>query len=117
MGSGVEFLDEFLQLGGIDVANCPEFEALCVPTSNVESLHFVDLRALMFRRRFLRDEEIDHMHPTPVDDGSDRLAVEIVEPPTDQPEALGCQVDDGRCDVNFAVEPRFLCAGRSSARR
>ena len=44
MGSGVEFLDEFLQLGGIDVANCPEFEALCVPTSNVESLYFVDLR-------------------------------------------------------------------------
>src|SRR6185295_19888085 len=38
MGSGVEFLDEFLQLGGIDVANCPEFEALCVPMSNVESL-------------------------------------------------------------------------------
>ena len=76
MESGLEFLDEFLQLGGVDVANRPE--ALCVPTSNVESLHFVDLRALRSRRRCLRDEEIDHMHPAPVDDGSDRLAVKIV---------------------------------------
>ena len=42
MESGLEFLDEFLQLGGVDVANRPE--ALCVPTSNVESLHFVASR-------------------------------------------------------------------------
>ena len=60
METDLEFLDEFLQLGGIDVANCPEFEALCVPTSNVESLRFVDLGALRFGRCSLRDEEIDH---------------------------------------------------------
>ena len=42
-----------------------------------------------------------------IDDRGDGLAVDIVEPSADQPEALGCQVDDRRRDVELAVEPWF----------
>src|SRR3954469_9190624 len=90
---------EFLQLLGIDVADGPEFEAIRVPAPDVESLDLLDLRAAAFRGRGRRDEEIDHMGPASIDDGGDRTAVYVDEPPADQPEALRGQVDDRRRDL------------------
>jgi hypothetical protein len=55
----------------------------------------------------LRDEEIDHMRTAAIDDRSDGLAVNIVEPPAEQREALRRQVHDRRCDIELAVEPWF----------
>jgi hypothetical protein len=51
-------------------------------------------------RVFRSDEEIDHMLSAPIDDRSDRSPVDIVEPATDQPEALCGEVHDGGCDVD-----------------
>ena len=80
MESGVEFVDEFLQLLCIDVADGKEFETPCGPAPNVEPLHRL-IRPTMFRPSSLRDEEIDHMRSAPIDDRSDGSPVNIVEPP------------------------------------
>ena len=106
MESGVVFLDEFLQLLCIDVADGKEFQTLCGPAPNVESLHRL-IRPMMFRARTLRDEEIDHMRSAPIDDRSDGSPANIVEPPTDQPEALRRQIHDRRRDIDLAAEPWF----------
>ena len=71
MESGVEFLDEFLQLFGIDVADGREFETLRGPAPNVESLYRLILRTMI--RVFRCDEEIDHMLSAPIDDRSTAL--------------------------------------------
>ena len=80
MERGVEFLDEFLQLLWIDVADGKEFETLRGPAPDVEPLHRVELRPVLFRARCLRDEEIDHMLPASIDNRGDGLAVDIFEP-------------------------------------
>src|SRR5947207_12804978 len=58
--SGVEFLDEFLQLLSIDVADGKKFETLSGPAPNVESLLRL-IWPMVFRACTLRDEEIDYM--------------------------------------------------------
>src|SRR6266496_3999476 len=105
MECGLEFLDEFLQLFRIDVADSKEFETLRTPAPDVETLHRVELRPVTFGGSSLRDEEIDHMRTAPINDRSDGLAVDVVEPPTEQREALRCQVHDRRCNVHLAIEP------------
>src|SRR3954470_9408847 len=107
MPARLELRAEFLQLLGIDVADGPEFEAIRVPAPDVESLDFLDLGTAAFRGRVRRDEEIDHMGPAPIDDGGDGPAVDVVQTPADQTEALGSQVDDRRRDVELAGEPWF----------
>src|SRR6266436_753246 len=48
MERGVEFLDEFLQLFTVDIADCEELETLRSPASNVVSLHCLQLRCVTF---------------------------------------------------------------------
>src|SRR2546429_7606509 len=79
----IEFLDEFLQLFRIDVADGKELETLCTPASDVKSLHRLEPRPVTFGGGSLRDEEIDHMRAAAIDDRSDGLTVNIVEPPTE----------------------------------
>src|SRR5580704_12177327 len=43
----------------------------------------------------------------PVDDGGNRPAVEIVEPPADQGETLRGEIDHRRREIELAVEPRL----------
>src|SRR5260221_7078455 len=107
MQRGLEFIDEFLQLFRIDVADGKELETLCTPAFDVEALHRLELRPVTFGGSSLRDEEIDHMHAAPIDDRRDGLPVDVVEPPAEQREALRRQVDDWRCDIDLAVEPWF----------
>jgi hypothetical protein len=107
MERGLEFLDEFLQLFRIDVADGKELETLCTPALDVETLHGLGSRPVTFGGTSLRDEEIDHMRAAPIDDRRDGLAVDVVEPSAEQREALRRQVHDGRCDIDLAVEPWF----------
>src|SRR6266581_3127450 len=93
MERGLEFVDEFLQLFRIDVADSKEFETLRTPAPDVETLHRVELRPVTFGGSSLRDGEIDHMRAAPIDDRRDGLAVDVVEPPAEQREALRRQVD------------------------
>jgi hypothetical protein len=48
MERGVEFLDEFLQLFTVDIADSKELETLRSPASNVVSLHCLQLRRVTF---------------------------------------------------------------------
>src|SRR6266699_2038311 len=107
MERSLKFVDEFLQLFRIEVADGKELETLCTPASDVESLHRLKLCRVTFGGGFLRDEEIDHMRAAPIDDRSNGLAVKIVEPPAEKREALRRQVHDRRCDIELAVEPWF----------
>src|SRR6266516_8200718 len=107
MERGFEFLDEFPQLFRIDVADGKELETLRTPALDVESLHRLELCPVTFGANSLRDEEIDYMCAASVDDRSDGLAINIIEPPAEQREALCRQVHDRRCDIDLAVEPWF----------
>src|SRR6266568_4565180 len=84
-GRGLEFILEFLQFAGVDVADSPEIEALLRPELDVESLHGPELRAVP-EARTLRDEEIDHVVAPAVHDGRDRPPIDIVEPAADERE-------------------------------
>src|ERR1700747_2068155 len=104
MKRGVEFLDEFLQLFIVDIADSKELETLRSPASNVVSLQ---LRRVTFGGGSLRNEEIDHVFAASIDNRGDGLAVVIVEPSAEQREALGCQIHDRRRYIELAVEPWF----------
>src|SRR6516225_6931172 len=80
MERGVEFLDEFLQLFTVDIADSEELETLRSPASNVVSLHCLQLRRVTFGGGSLRNEEIDHVLAASIDNRGDGLAVDIVEP-------------------------------------
>jgi hypothetical protein len=80
MERGFEFLDEFPQLCCIEVADRKELETPRGPALDVESLHGLELRFASFRGSSLRDEEIDHMSASPIDDRSHDLAVDVVCP-------------------------------------
>src|SRR5262249_32497552 len=107
METGLEFLDELIQLFCVDVANCKEFETPRPPALDVEPLHRFELRPVICRGCLLYNKEIDHMGPAPVDDRSNGSTVDIVEPAANQREALRRQVHDRRCDVDLAIEPWF----------
>ena len=94
--SSFEYLDEVPQLIGADVADRDERETPRTPVLDVEPLHRCALRRALRRGRSLRDEEIDHVRATSVDNRGDGLAVNIVKPPADQREPLGRQVDHRR---------------------
>src|SRR5882757_6678829 len=78
--SSFECLDEVPQLIGADVADREERETPRTPVLDVEPLHRRAFRALRGGRS-LRDEEIDHVRATSVDDRGDGPAVDIVKPP------------------------------------
>ncbi len=84
MERGVEFLDEFLQLFTVDIADSEELETLRSPASNVVSLHRLQLRRVTFGGGSLRNEEIDHVLAASIDNRGDGLAVDIVEPSAEQ---------------------------------
>src|SRR5437016_9299075 len=103
----LKFIHEFLKLFRIDVADGKELETLRTPAADVKSRHRLGLCPVTFGASYLRDEEIDHMRAASVDDRSDSLAVDVVEPAAEQREALRRQVHDRRCDIDLAVEPWF----------
>src|SRR5260370_10152261 len=107
MERGVEFLDEFLQLFTVDIADSEELETLCSPASNVVSLHCLQLRRVTFGGGSLRNEEIDHVLAASIDNRGDGLAVDIFEPSAEQHEALPLQIHDRRRYIELAVEPWF----------
>ena len=67
MEQGVEFIDEFLQLFTVDIADSEELETLRSPASNVVSLHCLQLRRVTFGDGSLRNEEIDHVPAASID--------------------------------------------------
>src|SRR6266516_3474334 len=107
MERGVEFLDEFLQLFTVDIADSKELETLRSPASNVVPPDRLQLRPVTFGGSSLRNEEIDHVSAASIDNRGDGLAVDIIEPSAEQREALRCQIHDWWCDIDLAVEPRF----------
>src|SRR5438445_12775955 len=82
MERGLEFLDEFLQLFRIDVADGKELETLCTPASDVKSVHRLEPRPVTFGGGSLRDEEIDHMRAAAIDDRSYGRTANVRDPPT-----------------------------------
>src|SRR5262249_54365615 len=107
MECGVEFLDEFLQLFIVDIADSKELETLRSPASNVVPLHCLQLRLVTFGGSSLRNEEIDHVLAASIDDRGDDLALNIVEPSAKQHKAFCRQVHDRRRYIDLAVEPWF----------
>jgi hypothetical protein len=63
MERGLEFLDEFLQLFRIDVADGKELETLCTPALDVETLHRLGPRPVTFGGTSLRDEDFTVVGP------------------------------------------------------
>src|SRR4029450_5687946 len=106
-GERFEFVDEIMQLISIEVADREEIKTLCTPALDVKSLHRLELSVVICRPRPLCNKEIDHMRSPSIDDRSDVFAVDIVEPPTDEREALSRQVDNRRRDGDLAVKPWF----------
>src|SRR6267142_3717222 len=76
--SSFECPDEVPQLIGADVADREERETPRTPVLDVEPLHRRAFRRALRGGRSLRDEEIDYVHATSVDDRGDGLAVDIV---------------------------------------
>src|SRR5260221_11943709 len=103
----VEFLDEFLQLFTVDIADSEELETLRSPASNVVSLHCLQLRRVTFGGGSLRNEEIDHVLAASIDNRGDGLAVDIVDPSAEQHEALRCRIHDRRHYIELSFEPWF----------
>src|ERR1700730_66113 len=91
-----EFLSEFIELAGIDIADRPQMQADLAPVADVETLHGFVLDAVDRYAQFLGDEEIDHVLAPAIDDRCHRLAVDVIEPAADQGETLARQVDDRR---------------------
>src|SRR5271155_3947288 len=98
-----EFLPEFIELAGIDVADRPQIEAALAPVADVKALHGFVLDAADRGAQRLADEQIDHMLAPAIDDRGHRLAVDVIEPAADQGKALRSQIDDRRRDVELAV--------------
>ena len=84
------------------------------PAPDVEPLHLFDFRA---GSRRLRDEQIDHVLAPPIDDRGHRLAVDVVEPPADQREALRGQVDHRRRDSSWPLNHGLTVCWSLAARR
>src|SRR5580704_16346909 len=107
MQRGGDFLPEFIELAGIDVADRPQVEAALAPMADVKSLHGFVLDAMDRGAQRLADEQIDHVLAPVIDDRGHRLAVDVIEPAADQGKTLRGQVDDRRRNVELAVEPRL----------
>ena len=105
--SARDFLDEFIQFIASDVANCPEIESFLRPMPDVIALDAIRDRPGMRRAQMLRDEQIDYVFATLVDNRGDRLAVDVIQAPAKKGEAFRGQIDDRRGDVDPAVEPRL----------
>src|SRR5580693_3924481 len=107
MQRGGEFLAEFIEFAGIDIADRPQIEAGLAPMADVETLHAFVFDAADRGAQRLADEQIDHMLAAAIDDRCHRLAVDVIEPAADQGKTLRGQIDDRRRDVELAVEPRL----------
>src|SRR5450756_1873547 len=77
---GLEFLAEFHELVGIDVAHRPEIEAVLAPAPHIEAVQALHHRAALAGTRRRRAEQIDDVHAAAIDDGGDRLGIDIIEP-------------------------------------
>src|SRR5580700_6520597 len=104
MQRGGEFLAEFIELAGIDIADRPQIEARFPPMADVEALHGFVVDAADRGAQGLRDEQIDHVLAAAIDDRRDRLAVDVIEPAADQGKTLRGQVDHRRGNFELAVE-------------
>src|SRR5262245_9376304 len=105
--SAFEFVDEVLQLISIEVADREEFKTPCTPALDVKSLDRLEFSVVICRSQSLCNKEIDHMRSPSIDDRSDVFAVDIVEPPTDEREALGRQVDNRWGNGELTAKPWF----------
>src|SRR5262249_5652697 len=79
-----EFCAEFLELFGIEIADCQQVQPLLAPSSYIESLHDLNLGRWQSEPLALRHKQIDNVHATAIDDRSYRLAVNKIEPAADQ---------------------------------
>src|ERR1700692_4815627 len=107
MQRGREFLAEFIELAGIDIADRPQVEASLTPMADVEALYGFVLDAADRGAQRLADKQIHHGLAPAIDDRAHRRPGDVIEPAADQGKTLRGQVDDRRRDVELAVEPRL----------
>src|SRR5262249_23219376 len=91
-----ELRGKFFQLIAIEVADRQKIQALIGPASDVESLHALQPGRCHRRANALGNEQIDYVHPAPVNDRRHRLAVDEIESAADQGKALRGEVGHRR---------------------
>src|ERR1700726_198243 len=102
LNRGLELIAEFLQFLAVYVADRPEAEVRPGPAPNRETLQFFHRRSDPGTRS-LRNEQIDDMGASLIDDRRDRPAIDVVETAADERKTLWRQVDDRGCYAETAV--------------
>ena len=75
-----------------------KIQALLAPAADVEALHLLARAGRSPAPAACAHEQIDDVHAAAIDDRRHRLAVDIVEPPTQQRKALRGKIDNRRRD-------------------
>ena len=86
---------ELVKLIPGEVADGPEVEAFFRPVTDIIALDRLRYRAGMLGAQSLRDEQIDHVFSTLIDDRGHRLAIDVIETAAEERKALRRQVDNG----------------------
>ena len=74
-----EFLPEFIELAGIDIADRPQVEACLAPVADVKALHDFVFDAVDRGAQLLRDEQIDDVGSALIDKRSNLFAIDGIE--------------------------------------
>src|SRR5450432_3308311 len=77
---GFELVAELGEFVGGEIADRPVVQSPLAPAPDIESLDGVDPGGVVFGTGGLGHEQIDHMGAPAVDDGADRVGVDIIEP-------------------------------------
>src|SRR5882757_9146713 len=102
-----ELRSKLLQFITIEIADRQKAQVLFGPAQNIEALHDLELGRRQYQPEALRHEQIDDVNAPPIDEHRYRLAVDVVEPPPDQPEAFSGEIDDGWREIDTPIEPRL----------
>ena len=93
---GPQRSNELGQLGIVQVGYCPERHVAVDPLMNVESSHRSVERPCERVIALWRDEHVDRVLLSLIDERSNRLAVDVIEPASDQRKSDRREIDDGR---------------------
>ena len=104
---GCDETHKFAKLFHIQIRDGPKLEAIFLPRKHVVSLNCLNRnRGGAFPGRG-PDEEIDDMQFSAVHQHGDRSILDVVKPAADERETVIRKVHDGRCEIQFTVEPGF----------
>ena len=87
----LEFLAEFRQFVGAEIADRPVVQAAVAPAADVVALEGFGPGGVMLHVRGLRHKKINDMGAALVDDGADSPGIDIIEPAADQIGRASCR--------------------------